>query len=710
MNKANYYKAFLISQGNLLKVKVQHIAPTQQIVALRGNVSGFSAQSRKRMIDLLVRINFEKAGLTLTYPDRNGPPDYKIYERDRQTFQKRMKRKFPDCSAIWRREYESRKTGEFTGDIFPHYHYMFFGLPFFDHEELNLLWQEVIDYYQYVRTEIKGLANHRQAMFYLTKYMSKPEIFSGSAASRPVRDASDGREADAPKGGAAACSLVNGTYLTADETNGDKMTVQNQYVALARVSSREQEREGFSLDVQEDALHRYAQRNHGKIIKFYRIAETASKHTERKTFKELLAYCKKNAHKLDGVLFYKVDRAARNLFDYVELERLEVEHHVPVVYVAQPTENTPAGRMQRRILANMASFYTEQQSLDVKEGHQRRVDSGLFPCKAPFGYKNIRIDGRSLVEVDDDAAQKVRRIYELYSRSGETLDGVSRKLKAQGIYYSSTQIEFTRSKIHKILRDRSYIGEIFYNGSWYEGKQQPIVDRALFERVQVALGVKTYQGHETVYGSGMVKCAHCGRPVVAEVKIKKTKSGNKEYRYYRCSQYNKGDHPKIRISESKLDKQIIELFRQIKIDDPKIHDWIVKIIQLKTESMQSESEKQLDDIIQQHKLIARQRDRLLNMRIEGEIDREIFATKDQELRDKQAHFRMLIDSRDRNKSEYTEIVLKTFELSQELENKWENADVAEKRQILCLNYSLSDVNLVMTIRKLFDILIKQLSA
>ena len=38
------------------------------------------------------------------------------------------------------------------------------------------------------------------------------------------------------------------------------MTVQNQYVTLARVSSREQEREGFSLDVQEDALHRYAKK------------------------------------------------------------------------------------------------------------------------------------------------------------------------------------------------------------------------------------------------------------------------------------------------------------------------------------------------------------------------------------------------------------------------------------------------------------------
>ena len=68
--------------------------------------------------------------------------------------------------------------------------------------------------------------------------------------------------------------------------------IMKRYAALARVSSREQEREGFSLDVQEEALNRYAERHGGKIVQLYRIAETASKQAERKTFKELLAYAR----------------------------------------------------------------------------------------------------------------------------------------------------------------------------------------------------------------------------------------------------------------------------------------------------------------------------------------------------------------------------------------------------------------------------------
>jgi len=69
----------------------------------------------------------------------------------------------------------------------------------------------------------------------------------------------------------------------------------NRFVALARVSSREQEREGFSLEIQEDALKKYAESNDGVIVKLFKIAETASKRDERTTFKEMIAYAKKHS-------------------------------------------------------------------------------------------------------------------------------------------------------------------------------------------------------------------------------------------------------------------------------------------------------------------------------------------------------------------------------------------------------------------------------
>lgn len=70
--------------------------------------------------------------------------------------------------------------------------------------------------------------------------------------------------------------------------------MQKQLMAPAQVSSREQKREEFLLEVHVEALMRYALPQDGVISKLFRIAEMATKPDERRTFKKLLAYAKTN--------------------------------------------------------------------------------------------------------------------------------------------------------------------------------------------------------------------------------------------------------------------------------------------------------------------------------------------------------------------------------------------------------------------------------
>ena len=487
--------------------------------------------------------------------------------------------------------------------------------------------------------------------------------------------------------------------------------MNKRFVALARVSSREQEREGFSLEVQELALERYSCEHGGEIVKFFRIAETATKPDERRTFKELLAYCKKNAERLDGVLFFKVDRAARNLFDYVELERLENDYGLKVVYITQPTENSPAGRMMRRTLANMASFYTEQQSLDVKDGLFRRVQSGLFVGKAPYGYVNVRKDGRSVVEIDEINAAKVRRIFELYAFHGHTLDSLVQQLADEGVPYSPKCYRFTRSKLHTMLRDRAYIGEIRYHDNWYPGVQPPLIDRTIFDRVQVLLGDQTYQTHELLYAGDLIKCSHCGHPITGEVKQKRTKSGMTSYRYYRCTYYNVDGHPRHRINETKLDEQVLAFFDQLRVKDEKVRDWFATALRSRTKDQQQATADRASDLARQIASLRKQQDQLLNLRLLEEIDQSTFASKSTELRDRIAQLTLQMEVCDRSRSERSDIAVKAFELSQALREKWVTSDLRAKRQILeivFLNFSLDDVTLVPEWRKPFDVLAKGL--
>jgi site-specific DNA recombinase len=125
----------------------------------------------------------------------------------------------------------------------------------------------------------------------------------------------------------------------------------------------------------------------------------------------------------------------------------------------------------------MASFYTEQQSVDVREGLSRRVQEGWFVGKAPYGYRNVRKNGRSVVEIDKGPAANVRRAFELFAYGSLTLDGVVAKLAEENRIFRRSARRFPRSSVHFMLRDRAYIGEIEHRSDWYPGKHEPLVDR-----------------------------------------------------------------------------------------------------------------------------------------------------------------------------------------------------------------------------------------
>ncbi len=288
-----------------------------------------------------------------------------------------------------------------------------------------------------------------------------------------------------------------------------------------------------------------------------------------------------------------------------------------------------------------------------------------------------------------------------------TLDTLGQALADQCISYRASQPRFCRAKLHNILRDRAYIGEVFYKGQWHPGQQQPLVDRETWDRVQVLLGGRIYRGHELTYAGSLVTCGHCGRPITGESKVKKTKSGEREYVYYRCARYNSQGHPRVRVQESELDGQVLGLFRKMRIEDEKVVHWVQSVLRAKVRETQEASGKRTDALRRELGSIEGQRGRLLNLRLNDEIEAATFAAKDTELRDRAAHARLQLEACDRGQTENAEMAIKVFELSQRLEEKWLAADFAAKRQILeiiCLNLTLDGTTLVPTMRKPFDVL------
>jgi site-specific DNA recombinase len=97
-------------------------------------------------------------------------------------------------------------------------------------------------------------------------------------------------------------------------------------VLYARVSSKEQEREGFSIPAQLKLLREYAVRNDFSILKEFVDIETA-KTSGRQNFDEMVRFFAKHRD-CRIVLVEKTDRLYRNFRDAVTLEDLDLEIHL----------------------------------------------------------------------------------------------------------------------------------------------------------------------------------------------------------------------------------------------------------------------------------------------------------------------------------------------------------------------------------------------
>ena len=101
---------------------------------------------------------------------------------------------------------------------------------------------------------------------------------------------------------------------------------------------------------------------------------------------------------------------------------------------------------------------------------------------------------RQLV-INEAEAAVVRRIFEEMLTIGSptqiavnlTADGITTKAwtTQEGQTRSGTRID--KKYLHKLLRNRIYLGELSHKGNWYPGAHPPIIDRALWDKVHAVL-------------------------------------------------------------------------------------------------------------------------------------------------------------------------------------------------------------------------------
>ncbi len=465
-------------------------------------------------------------------------------------------------------------------------------------------------------------------------------------------------------------------------------------VLYARVSTKEQEKEGYSIPAQIRLLEEYAKRNGFEITKQFVEAESA-KVSGRHAFNDMVAFLKKSST-VKTILVEKTDRLYRNFKDYVTIDDLDLEIHLVKENEILSKDSRSHAKFMHGIKVLLAKNYSDNLSEEVKKGITEKAKQGHFPSKAPYAFKNNR--NTRLVEVDQDQASFVRRAFELYATGQHTLKSVSEKLYEEGFIYKSNMPKAQRGSMEKILKNLFYTGDFMMKDVFYEGKHEALVSLELFEKVQRTLSRRTFKlqaKHDFAF-AGLISCGHCGCTVSAQIQREK-------YIYYHCSG-GKGYCPEKYLREEVLIEQFSHAVRRIRANKDVI-DLVIKALK----------ESHVDEIkfhderikaLQSHQTaLYRRLDMMYTDKLDGHISHTLWETKNAQFKKELADTERKLAEHGKANFVYLESGVRLLEVIKNASFLYDRQQPHEQRKLLNLllsNISLKDGNLYYEYNRPFD--------
>lgn len=392
-------------------------------------------------------------------------------------------------------------------------------------------------------------------------------------------------------------------------------------IIYCRVSTEEQAEDGHhSLAAQETLCRKAAVAAGIGVVGVFRDPGRTATNMHRPGLQDALARCQQDAGV--KVLFVQdTDRLARNTQDHLTIRAMLQKCGVALMSVSQPMLSDSAeGNMIDTIIASVNQFQSDITARKTLKGLEEKVRKGGWPAKAPLGYRNVGTgpdDQVRAVEIDPRAGPLVRELFAQYATGNFTVNSVTAIFNGKGLR-SHTGKELRSSKVHEILRNRFYMGEVRWHGITAQGTHKPLVDRPLFYSAQKALQMRGFQKsrdrkHDFLL-RGIVFCARCGRRLVGEKHVLKAKA------YYRCHMPG-GCEPLI--PEAALEDQVAGLLRTLTIPKP-IIDAIVTALERKVRDVQADRQRQEGRLSRQKSTLCEKRSTLEKKWLEGVVSDDEF--------------------------------------------------------------------------------------
>ena len=469
-------------------------------------------------------------------------------------------------------------------------------------------------------------------------------------------------------------------------------------VLYARVSSKEQEREGFSIPSQQKLLREYARENSLKVMHEYVDVETA-KTTGRTGYGEMLTYVGEPRHDCRVILVEKTDRLYRNIKDWVTLDEYDVEVHFVKENFVFSKDSRSSEKFLHGIKVLMAKNYIDNLSEEVKKGLLEKAEQGEWPHRAPVGYVNNRETHR--IEPDPEKGPFVARLFEWYATGSYSLDRLSRLAKESGLFSRNSQV-INKAGVRRILMNPIYYGEFVWKEKRYMGSHEPLITKRLYDQAQAVLtrGNRSTQTKRGFAFAGLVKCGQCGCAMTPEIKKGK-------YIYYHCTQY-RGSCDNVYVREERLAELLSNVVKQVQIGDDAVNDIERALVESQKDKADYHTSS-VESLQRRYRNVQSLLDRAYEDRLGGRISEDFWRRKSATWEDELIDTRLKIKAHESANLNYYQIGSEILELANSAYGMFLRQDRQEQRQLLdtlLSNCTFYRGTLCPTYNKPFDILAK----
>lgn len=299
-------------------------------------------------------------------------------------------------------------------------------------------------------------------------------------------------------------------------------------VIYARYSSHSQTEQ--SIEGQLRDCYEYARRCDLHVVGEYVDRAVSGTTDERPDFQHMISDAPKK--QFERIIVWKLDRFARNRYDSALYKHKLKQYGIRVVSAMENVGEGDESILLEALLEASAEYYSLDLKKKIRRGQRETIAKGRF-CggSVPIGYRLE--DGK--LRVDEKTAPAVRYLFEQYA-AGTPMIEIIDELTQRGVK-SSRGAALSRNSFSRTLTSTTYIGQYRYRGEVVPGLAEPLIDQALFDRVQTlvkahARAPAAGKAEVEYLLQGKAYCGHCGAHMIGE--SGRGRHGGM-YHYYTCA-------------------------------------------------------------------------------------------------------------------------------------------------------------------------------